>query len=208
MANEIQFDDGACYERIMGIWSRIVGEEFLSWLQPEPSQRWLDVGCGNGAFTELVMQGCSPASMHGIDSSLAQIAYAAQRPGAAGAHFMAGDAMQIPFEADRFNITASALVLFFIPDPVKAVAEMVRVTKPGGIVCAYVWDVLGGGLPNSPIATELRNDGIEIPLPPTSSISRASALMDLFRTGGGRRTSRCAASKRGARSRTSTIGGA
>lgn len=184
MAHEIRFDDGAFYERNMGVWSRIVGEQFLAWVRPPSGQHWLDVGCGNGAFTELIMRTCAPSAVHGIDPSAAQIAYALQRPGAAGAQFTAGDAMDIPYGAGAFDIAASALVLFFVPDPIKAVREMARVTRPGGIVCAYVWDVPGGGLPNTPIAVELRKEGIEITLPPSSAISPLDALADLFVTAG------------------------
>jgi ubiquinone/menaquinone biosynthesis C-methylase UbiE len=49
---QIRFDDGEAYERMMGTWSRLVGDIFLDWLAPRPGQRWIDVGCGNGAFTE------------------------------------------------------------------------------------------------------------------------------------------------------------
>jgi ubiquinone/menaquinone biosynthesis C-methylase UbiE len=51
----IQFHDGAAYEQMMGVWSRSAGEVFLDWLAPPPELRWIDVGCGNGAFTELIV---------------------------------------------------------------------------------------------------------------------------------------------------------
>jgi len=52
----IRFDDGIAYERMMGIWSCLVGDVFLDWLAPVDGQSWIDVGCGNGAITELLMQ--------------------------------------------------------------------------------------------------------------------------------------------------------
>lgn len=55
----IRFDDGAAYERFMGKWSQLAGETFLDWLAPEPGLRWLDVGCGNGAFTEMLRALCT-----------------------------------------------------------------------------------------------------------------------------------------------------
>jgi ubiquinone/menaquinone biosynthesis C-methylase UbiE len=78
-AQEIRFNDGAGYETMMGIWSRSVGERFLEWLRPEPAQRWLDVGCGNGAFTALVAERCAPASVDGLVPSDEQLAFARQR---------------------------------------------------------------------------------------------------------------------------------
>ena len=56
---QIRFDDGAAYERMMGVWSQLAGEQFLEWLDPSGDQRWIDVGCGNGAFTELIVQRCA-----------------------------------------------------------------------------------------------------------------------------------------------------
>ena len=69
----IRFDDGAGYERFMGKWSQLAGETFLDWLAPEPGLRWLDVGCGNGAFTEMLVERCAPVSVQGIDPSEAQL---------------------------------------------------------------------------------------------------------------------------------------
>ena len=66
---QIRFDDGASYERMMGVWSRLVGDIFIDWLAPRAGLRWIDIGCGNGAFTELLVNRCGPAEVHGIDPS-------------------------------------------------------------------------------------------------------------------------------------------
>src|SRR5260370_793074 len=95
--HQIRYDDGAGYERYMGSWSRLAGEVFLDWLAPRPGLRWIDIGCGNGAFTELLVQRCAPAEIRGIDPSEAQLAFARARPAARGAAFHQGDAMALPF---------------------------------------------------------------------------------------------------------------
>ena len=69
MNEQIRFDDGAAYERFMGVWSQLAGAAFIDWLAPAQGLRWLDVGCGNGAFTELLVERCAPASVDGIDPS-------------------------------------------------------------------------------------------------------------------------------------------
>ena len=71
----IRFDDGDAYERLMGIWSGLVGQVFLDWLSPASGQRWADIGCGTGAFTELILRKCAPATVDGIDPSDGQLAY-------------------------------------------------------------------------------------------------------------------------------------
>ena len=63
---QISFTDGKAYERMMGRWSRVVGEQFLRWLDVGKGLRWLDVGCGNGAFTEEIVVQCAPASVMGL----------------------------------------------------------------------------------------------------------------------------------------------
>src|SRR5215472_11684427 len=91
----------------------------------------LDVGCGNGAFTELIIKRCAPAEVKGLDPSEAQIAYARTRPGARLAQFHQGDAQAMPFTDNAFDAVAMALVISFIPDPTKAIAEMARVVQTG-----------------------------------------------------------------------------
>jgi SAM-dependent methyltransferase len=178
--HQIRFEDGAAYERMMGVWSRTTGDIFLDWVAPPPGLRWLDVGCGNGAFTELLCQRCAPAEIHGIDPSEAQLAFARTRPGARAAQFRQGDAMALPFPGDSFDAAAMALVIFFVPQPEKGVAEMARVVTPGGTVAAYVWDVPGGGLPVAPIQTEMRAMGLNPPLPPSADASRIEGLRELW----------------------------
>lgn len=179
-----RFDDGAAYERMMGVWSRLAGSVFLDWAMPEAGLRWVDVGCGSGAFTELLTERCAPTEIQGIDSSEAQIAFARTRPTARTAAFGVGDARALPFPADRFDAAVMALVIFFVPDPAKGVAEMARVVRPGGVVAAYAWDVMNGGSPLDPIRAEMQALGLASPNPPASAASEAEALRDLW-TGAG-----------------------
>ncbi len=181
---QIRFNDGAGYERMIGVWSRLVGEIFLDWLAPRSGLRWIDVGCGNGAFTELIVQRCAPAEILGIDPSDSQLAYARARPTTRIAQFRQGDAMELPVAANTFDAAVMALVIFFVPDPPKGLAEMVRVVAPGGLVAAYAWDIPGGGFPLRPLQTEMRAMGFPPPLPPSSNVSRAEALHKLWTDAG------------------------
>jgi ubiquinone/menaquinone biosynthesis C-methylase UbiE len=177
---QIRFDDGAAYERTMGVWTRLAGDVFLEWLAPHKGLRWLDVGCGNGAFTELIMERCAPVAIEGVDPSDAQLAFARERPAARVAKFRLGDAMALPFPDSEFDAAVMALVIFFVPEPGKGVAEMARVVGPGGLVAAYAWDVVGGGLPFEPIQAEMRVMGLTPARPPSFEASRIDALRDLW----------------------------
>ena len=181
---QIRFDDGAAYERMMGAWTRLAGDVFLDWLAPHSGWRWIDIGCGNGAFTELLIERCAPAEVHGIDPSEGQLAFARTRPAARVAKFSQGDAMALPFTEDRFDAAIMALVIFFVPEPKKGVAEMVRVVAPGGMVAAYAWDMLGGGFPGEPFQAEMRAMGLQPPLPPSVGASRIEALQALWTNAG------------------------
>jgi ubiquinone/menaquinone biosynthesis C-methylase UbiE len=180
----VRFDDGAAYERLMGIWSRSAGRVFLDFLSPPPEQRWLDVGCGNGAFTDLVMHNCAPGEMHGIDPFEGQLAYARERLAGRRAVFQQGDAMALPFEDDRFDIAIMALVIHFVPDPALAVAEMTRVVRSGGTVASYVWAYDEAVSPLDPFDTEFASAGVAAPTPPSLYAVSLSALSRLWTDAG------------------------
>ena len=176
----IRFEDGASYEQIMGVWSRLAGGIFLDWLAPASGQRLIDIGCGNGAFTELLIERCAPLEVLGVDPSEAQLAYARTRLGCSLAEFRKGDAMALPFPAGRFDAAVMALVVVFVPDPAKGINEMVRVVGPGGVVATYVWDMVNGGFPLDPILGEMRAMGLSPPQPPQVGACVPDALRDLW----------------------------
>ncbi|MFA9950250.1 class I SAM-dependent methyltransferase [Dentiradicibacter hellwigii] len=152
------FQDAARYERYMGGWSRAAGAAFLDWLALPAGQSWLDVGCGGGAFGVQILQHAAPATLHGIDISAAQLAYArAQLP--AHVVLQQGDAAALSFDADTFDAVVMPLVIVFVPDPARAVAEMARVCKPGGTVATYIWD-LPQGFPYAPAFALLHEHGV------------------------------------------------
>ena len=132
--SQIRFEDGATYEHYMGAWSRLAGRVFLDWLALPAGLRWIDVGCGNGAFTELLVEHFAPASIDGVDPSEGQLAFVRTQPAGQIARYQKGDAMALPFASGTFDAAVMALVIFFVPDPAKGLAEMVRVVKPGGSV--------------------------------------------------------------------------
>jgi ubiquinone/menaquinone biosynthesis C-methylase UbiE len=181
---QIRFDDGAGYERMMGKWSRLAGEVFLDWLKPPSRLRWIDVGCGNGAFTELLAERCAPAEIQGVDPSEAQLAFARSRHSAGTAQFRQGDAMALPFDDNSFDAAAMALVIFFVPEPPAAIAEMARVVRPGGLVASYAWDMENGGFPNEPTLAEMRAMELSPTRPPSPAASRTENLRALWTEAG------------------------
>lgn len=181
---QIKFTDGAAYERYMGAWSQLAGESFLDWLGPPRGWRWLDVGCGNGAFTQLIVDRCHPRSVHGVDPSAAQLEYARTRPAARVAEFQQGDAMSLPFAGDQFDVAIMPLVIFFVPQPAVGVAEMARVVRAGGQIAAYAWDMPGGGFPYDILLTDLRAMGVAVPSPPNPDASSLDNLRALWSAAG------------------------
>jgi ubiquinone/menaquinone biosynthesis C-methylase UbiE len=195
--NEIRFDDGAAYERLMGRWSRLAGEQFLDWLEAPEAAHWIDVGCGNGAFTELLLERCRPAAVQGFDPSPGQLAYARGRlPAGAAVRWAEADAMQLPVADGSADAAVMALVLFFVPEPASGVAEMLRVVRPGGLVAAYHWDILGGGFPLAAIGAEMQRIGLPPRLPPSVAASTLEASTALWQAAGLQQVQSCQISVR------------
>src|SRR5437870_180103 len=117
-STQITFDAADDYERYMGRWSRAIGEKFLAWLNAPKGARWLDVGCGTGAFSELILRHGAPKSLTGIDPSPEQIDFAKKQ--LPDLTFRVADSMALPFGQDEFDVVASALVIHFIPDRARA----------------------------------------------------------------------------------------
>jgi len=135
---------GAAYEPYVGRWSRLVARELLGWLAIPSGNRWLDVGCGTGALSQMIFAVASPGEVVGIDLSQGYLAYARAQIRDDRARFAAGDAWALPCKTGTFDAVVSGLVLNFVPAPEVAIAEMARVARPGGTVAAYVWDYAGG----------------------------------------------------------------
>ncbi|MGW4475161.1 class I SAM-dependent methyltransferase [Nonomuraea sp. NPDC004354] len=134
---------GEAYERYMGRWSRTVAAAFVSWLAVPAGRRWLDVGCGTGALAAAVPGAAAPAEVVGVDPSHGFVRHARELVADPLVRFAAAEAGALPFEDGRFDVAVSGLVLNFVPDAPAAVAELARVTAPGGTVAAYVWDYSG-----------------------------------------------------------------
>lgn len=134
---------GELYDPYIGRWSRRVAKELLAWLEVSSGKAWLDVGCGTGALSEVILRTAGPDSVTAIDLSPAFIAFAKTRLADPRASFEVGDAQALPVESARFDVAVSGLMLNFVPQPERAAAEMARAVRPGGVVAAYVWDYAG-----------------------------------------------------------------
>jgi SAM-dependent methyltransferase len=181
------WDSGDAYEPYVGRWSRLVAREFLGWIAVPPGGGWLDVGCGTGALVETILALAAPSEVVGVDPSPAYVAFARDRLNDPRIRFEVGDAQALQAASATFDAVVSGLVLNFVPEPDKALSEMVRVARPGGTVAAYVWDYAEGmqlmryfwdaAAALDPRAREL-DEGRRFPL------CNPGPLTDLFQTAG------------------------
>jgi SAM-dependent methyltransferase len=132
---------GDSYDRFMGRYSLPLAPAFADFAGVAAGQTTLDVGCGSGVLTEELARRVGNDQVAGVDPSPLLEACAARVP---GADLRPGAAEALPWPDDVFDAALAQLVIHFMDDPAKGVAEMARVTKPGGSVAVCTWDFSGG----------------------------------------------------------------
>lgn len=132
------FTDPAAYDDGIGRWSRPLARELVNWLAAPRDARWLDAGCGTGAVSAAILDLAWPGAVTGIDPATAYLERARDR--VAGARFLEGSATELPFASPEFDVTVASLLMSSLPEPGAAVAELARVTVPGGVVAITVWE--------------------------------------------------------------------
>ena len=135
--------DGNAYEAYVGRWSRLIGDKFLTSLEPAKDSHWLDLGCGTGALTSQILTHYAPRSVIGVEPSDDFLAIANKQFSDSKVEFRRGDGDQIPVPDNAIDYAVSGFVLNFVDDKPNTLKELMRTVKPGGTVAAYVWDYAG-----------------------------------------------------------------
>ena len=138
------WSSGNPYERFMGRWSTLIVRKFLDWLAISPGSSWLDVGCGTGSLTKLILDTWQPKEVIAIDSSIEFISYVQQTITNPIVHFQVGLAQSLELDSNSMDAIVSGLMLNFVPQPETAITEMIRVAKPGGTIGIFLWDYADG----------------------------------------------------------------
>lgn len=144
MASTFNVNQATGYDKLMGRWSRRLAPVFIDFAGLQDGERVLDVGCGTGSLTFELPRAASLNEVAAVDLSPIFVEEARRRNTDDSIRILQADACDLPFDAGYFDRALSLLVLHFVPEPARAVAEMRRVVRPGGVVAAAVWDHLGG----------------------------------------------------------------
>ena len=179
----MSFDVAAqAYDEFMGRWSRPLAPQLAELAGVRAGQRVLDVGCGPGALTAELAARLGPAAVTAVDPSPSFVAAARAR--LPGVDVREAAAEHLPFPDATFDVALAQLVIHFMVDPVAGLAEMARVTRPGGVVAACVWDFAGGHGPLGPfwLAARELDPGVEDES--RRAGTRAGHLAELFEAAG------------------------
>jgi SAM-dependent methyltransferase len=134
--------DAGAYETFMGRWSEHLAKPFLSFADIAPGDRVLDVACGTGVLTKALAE--LGARVIGIDASDGYLEGARRHRSHPNIAYEHGDIRQMRFASGEFDAAVSTLALDVIPETEQVVAEMKRVTRPGGVVASGVHQFFGG----------------------------------------------------------------
>lgn len=184
----MSFDVAAtAYDAFMGRWSRRLSAALADTAAIAPGTRALDVGCGTGALTEELVRRVGAQGVAGVDPSASFIA--AMRERFPGIDVRQGSAEALPFEDGTFDTVLAQLVVHFMADPVAGLAEMRRVTRPGGVVAACVWDYAGNRGPLGVFWEAAREIRPDVHDESRLAGTRDGHLVELFEAAGLRRVS-------------------
>jgi ubiquinone/menaquinone biosynthesis C-methylase UbiE len=179
----VSFDvTASAYDRFMGRFSEPLAAEFADLVAARPGDRALDVGCGPGALTAELVRRLGADAVTAVDPSASFVSAARERFPAVDVH--RASAESLPFADDAFDVAAAQLVVHFMADPVAGLAEMARVTRPGGVVAACVWDHAGGGSPLSVFWQAVHDTAPSAPGEAQLAGARQGHLTELFEAAG------------------------
>jgi len=170
------------YDRYMGRYSQPLAPRFADFAGVAAGQRVLDVGCGPGALTAELVRRLDPSAVAAVDPSASFVAAARERH--PGATVTQGSAEELPFADDAFDLALAQLVVHFMRDADAGVRELARVTRPGGVVAACVWDHAGECGPLSPFWRAARTFDPDMADESDLAGSRRGDLGRRFRTAG------------------------
>lgn len=177
------FDVAAdAYDRFMGRYSEPLAEQFADAVGVPPGTRALDVGCGPGALTAQLVARLGTGAVAAVDPSESFVSAARER--FPGLRVDVAGAESLPFVDDAVDLTVAQLVVPFLRDPVAGLTEMARVTRPGGVVAASVWDHAGGGGPLEAFWSVVRDVDPTAADESRGAGTREGHLGDLFRAAG------------------------
>ena len=170
------------YDRFMGRYSVPLAPQLADLAGVEAGQRAIDVGCGPGALTSVLVDRLGPDNVAAVDPSEPFVAAAKERH--PGVDVRLASAEQLPFGDDEFDAALAQLVVHFMADPVAGLREMARVTRPDGVVAASVWDLAGGRAPISPFWEAAREEDPSVIDESNFAGAREGHLTELFAAAG------------------------
>jgi ubiquinone/menaquinone biosynthesis C-methylase UbiE len=177
------FDVAAgAYDRFMGTYSSQLSAQLADFAGIEPGNRVVDVGCGPGALISELVRRLGEDAVAAVDPSEPFVAAArARHP---GVDVRLAPAENLPFEDSSFDTAIAQLVVHFMADPIAGLREMARVTRPGGVVAACVWDLAGGRAPISPFWQAARALDPDVEDESHLAGARKGQLVELFEGAG------------------------
>jgi ubiquinone/menaquinone biosynthesis C-methylase UbiE len=170
------------YDRFMGRYSSQLAPAFLDLTGISAGERALDVGCGPGALTAELVRRLGAEAVAAVDPSHGFVAAARERFPDVDVRESAAEAL--PHDDGSFDATFAQLVVHFMRDPVEGLREMARVTRPGGVVAASVWDAAGERAPISTFWRAARELDPEVGGEMSRAGAREGHLTELFEAAG------------------------